>query len=292
VNIVKLNEPIRQFNTDRLGTLPAGSLAAPATPTGFAVASIGSTKQRASWNMVPITGGPAATYDLSSDGVNADIASGIVGLSYDITGLTASTAYNRYVRATNDTGSSAWSAVVAATTSSANDFLTRIETALTSMLIVPRIANGFWFDWSTSTTRDFAQSLPTATSAIGWVDLVPVEESVDAEAQCDFNGYHNKISVEIYSAAALATTSNNPKESCKQVCSKMLEDIKKLMGTNLGASSAAQQAFWDEVASVEYKRSTILWADKSADVMIPGWLKTEFTIGYVQRRAEPTQSGI
>jgi hypothetical protein len=141
---VKLDTAYKIQNVALVGTLSAGSLTVPATVTGVAVTNISSTKQRISWNMVAVTGGPAATYELSSDGVTANIATGVVGLNYLRTGLTASTAYSYYVRARNDAGaSSAWSTVVTETTDATRAIAASISRDLVTTAATITTANGY-----------------------------------------------------------------------------------------------------------------------------------------------------
>jgi len=271
--------------------MSAGSLTEPATVTGVAVTNISSTKQRVSWDMVAVTGGPAATYELSSNGVAANIATGIVDLFYDRSSLTASTAYTYYVRARNEAGASAaWSAVVTKTTPAAYPHLYRLETAIAAMIDGLTTTDGFWYTWGTATDRDLARAEFGAATPCAWIDLSPVEDNLDGEDSADSWAYTNRVRMTVTSAVRHDSIAQDPKEAYKIDCAKMLEDLKKAFGNNL-SGTATSIAMFNECEHIKYTRSEIQWMDGASDVLVPGFLKSEWDITYTQLRTEPTTVG-
>jgi hypothetical protein len=239
----------------------------------------------------------AASYEIEQSATGtgswSNIATVTAGNYYDKGSLTASTKYYYRARGVNATGNGDYSTTVNETTKATEAFLTRIESRLTDYLASATQGAGYWFTWKYTTQRDIALSPCSATVVTSWVDLSPVEDSVDAAAQADFNGYHNKIKAVIHAVVLNSTQSTNPKEAYKKLCAKMLEDIKKMLGSNLNSATvAASTAFWNEVASVDYVGSEIEWNDASSDILKPGKLKATYEIGYVQRRTNPNISAI
>jgi hypothetical protein len=284
----KADEHFLLLNVDTVGSCAGGALNLPGQVLGLIGTPINTTSILWSWSMpeTTLTAGPASTFILKRGATT--IQSGVVGLSYLETGLTAATAYSATVAGVNTAGMGTASAAASATTKSAEAFLTRIEDALTAYLGSALRTAGYYYDWTYTTQRDNNLAPCSSTAVAAWVDLTPVENSVDAEAHADFNAYHNKITTVIRSMAMLSADTSNPKEAYKKVCAKMSEDIKKLLGTNL-VSGAYAIAFWNEVATVDYKGSEIEWDDQSEDTLKPGKLKSTFEIGYIQRRREPNQ---
>lgn len=87
-----------------------GALTAPTVPQNVEATGTGTTSILVSYEPPLTDGGPAATYEISHDGVTPFIT-GLTKLSYTENNLTAGTSYNYYVRARNDAGPSPWSAV-------------------------------------------------------------------------------------------------------------------------------------------------------------------------------------
>jgi DNA-binding helix-hairpin-helix protein with protein kinase domain len=191
----------------------------------------------------------------------------------------------------NDTGSGTASDSAGATTKSVNPYLTRIENAATLFASSWTPAKGYYYTWGTSTQRDFARATFAAGQAISWVDLIPIEENLDGRDSAEANAYHNIVKMELHSAAKMATQSDNPKESYKAECAKMLEDAKMAFGNNM-TTDAIGRAFFDEIVSIQYKSSSIKWADKVGDIFVPGELISKWEISYTQKRIAPNQSAI
>ncbi|HUR58187.1 MAG TPA: discoidin domain-containing protein [Opitutaceae bacterium] len=82
---------------------------APATPTGLTATAVSNSQINLAWNAS--TG--ATSYDIERDGVALNVGT---SLTNSHTGLAASSTHNYRVRANNANGSSAWSAIVSATT--------------------------------------------------------------------------------------------------------------------------------------------------------------------------------
>ncbi|MFH8625076.1 chitinase [Streptomyces vietnamensis] len=87
---------------------------APATPAGLAAGTVTSSSVALSWGAV----GGATAYKVYRDGANPQT---VTGTSTTVTGLTADTAYQFQVSATNSAGESAKSAAVSARTAKATD---------------------------------------------------------------------------------------------------------------------------------------------------------------------------
>ena len=240
--------------------------------------------------MVAVTDGPAATYELSSDGVTADIKTGIVGLSYDRPSLTASTVYTYYVRARNEADASAWSAVVSKTTSQTLPHLTRLEAAVVALIDGLATTDGYWYSWGTSNERDLARVTFGASVPCAWVDLVPIEDTLDGENSDDSWGYTNRVKMVVTAAVRHDSEASNPKEAYKADCNKMSEDLKRAFGNNLSTAVTAVN-FFNEIEHCKYVRSEIQWMDKSADILVPGFLKTEWELTYTQLRTDPSVVG-
>ena len=104
-------------------TTEAAPLALPDAPLNLTTADIDTTEIRANWE-APTTGGAVAGYTVEwrtgADAyATADVGAGV--LTYLITGLDASTAYDIRVLATNATGDSAYATTTASTTAAVPD---------------------------------------------------------------------------------------------------------------------------------------------------------------------------
>jgi len=97
----------------------SGGPAAPGQPTGLAVGTVTSSSVALSWS-APGSGGSASGYTLNyrvtGTGAWAAAVTGMSGLGFAVTGLSASTGYDFEVIATNASGSGPASAVVSTTT--------------------------------------------------------------------------------------------------------------------------------------------------------------------------------
>jgi endo-1,4-beta-xylanase len=88
--------------------------AVPSAPTGVTATATSSSQINVSWAAVSPPSNCSVTYSVFRNGTQ--VASGLTGTSYSNTGLSASTAYQFYVRAVDSAGSSANSTTVSATT--------------------------------------------------------------------------------------------------------------------------------------------------------------------------------
>jgi hypothetical protein len=208
-----------------------------------------------------------------------------------ITGLNPATEYTFKVIATNPSGTADSNEVVK-TTKYLNPYLTRIELAATDLLASMAKAGGFWYDWGSSTQRDFAKATFVKGSAISWVDLIPIEDNLDGPNSAEVNLYQNRVKMVVTTAAKMAVDNDNPKEAYKVEIAKMIEDLKKVFGNNLAVSAQAI-SFYNEIISIMYTGAPeIKWDDAAGDAFTPGKLITKWDITYAQKRAEPNQRGL
>ena len=101
------------------------ALAAPGAPTGVVANPVSSGTISVSWPAVPFATSYNVSYTPTAGGTE-QVVSGVLGLSYTITGLTNGTSYDIKVSGTNSAGTSAYSTIVAATpaAATAKDILT------------------------------------------------------------------------------------------------------------------------------------------------------------------------
>lgn len=137
---VRLDTTYKIQNTSLVGTLSAGSLVKPATPTNLRASITSSTFIELAWDMSPVTGGPAATYETEIDGV---VFTGIVGLTKRYADLTPVTDYSFRVRAKNDAGYSDWSAALVVLTEQERSIVGLITRNIVSSLALITTANGY-----------------------------------------------------------------------------------------------------------------------------------------------------
>ena len=102
------------------------TVAAPAQVTGLAAGTATSTTMPLSWT-APATGGTVATYTVNyrvtGSGTWVTASAAVAGVSYTVTGLSASTSYEFQVFGVNAGGSGTASATVTASTAAASNYL-------------------------------------------------------------------------------------------------------------------------------------------------------------------------
>lgn len=152
--------------------------------------------------------------------------------------------------------------------------LTNIEAGMVTLIEGMTTAGGYNYDWSTVNNSDMAlQSYPAA------------EIFIDPEETCldDFNGshanaYYNEVEFKIITRTNLSAVDSTPTFKINEEFNKMLDDLKKLFGTNQTVGSTA--------CIIMYRGSRRI-NKTNGDIFVPGDLETDWVVRYGQDRTSP-----
>lgn len=163
------------------------------------------------------------------------------------------------------------------TPSSGAPILTNIEDAVSAAIGGMTSAVGYNYDWNTVNEPDQALcSYPNA------VVIVESERCVDDDNGADQQVYTNECDLIITVRGENSAVQYNPNRSINAVHNAALDDLKKLFGNNHHISETCDRIMYRGMER-EYKRN--------GDIMVPGEMRTRWTVYYRQDRLSPTQAG-
>lgn len=162
---------------------------------------------------------------------------------------------------------------------SVEPILTRIESAMTSLIDGMMISNGFFFDWGTVGQRDLAKvsKFPSA-----WIDIDEEEENVDGLDSAHANAYQNEVIFQVSAVGKLTSKKAIPNEAIKIISNRVLHDLKKIFGINFALLKGTG------VTSIMYQGSNRIF-HISGDIFTPETLMSRWRVRYSQSRTEPTE---
>jgi hypothetical protein len=256
------------------GTLPSGALPVPTAPT-LAGEVMGSSTVELSWNAGLLASTFQPKYKLAASAEWSNFGSSTIVSKIKVTGLTAASAYNFKVTATNDSGSTD-SNVVNLTTGAAQDILTAAEARMVTLIEAMTTAGGYNFNWGNCNEKDQAKKDTFPNAEI----YLPNEDGQDDPAEgVNANSYTNKTQVEIHVYGKNTTLTDNPEFSINAEYNKAVDDLKRVFNTDPSLNG--------KVFTIEY----LNWRREPktlGEIITPSKLIARFVITYAQDRATPS----
>jgi hypothetical protein len=252
-----------------------GGTALPAPTAPVLVAEIlGPTSCRLTWGPGVLAASFQPKYKLAVDSVYTNFGSAISAATVIITGLTASSAYNFKVTATNATGSTD-SNIEAKTTGAVVDILTVCEARMVVDIEAMTTAGGYNYNWGNCNEVDMVLKDAFPNAEI----FFPDEDNIDSRDGTDAGSYSNDVTAEIHVYGKLTTVTDNPKFNINTEHNKALDDLKRCF--------ALDPQLNNNCLSIRYagfKREY----NKNGDLFSPGKLITRWIVSYSQDRTTPT----
>ena len=236
---------------------------------------------------------PSATgydfYSCDSAGGNQVLLSTANTMNWTVLSLTPATDYYFVAYARNGSGQSlTYSNILLVQTKSTKPKLTMIKESIEAWVLSMTTAGGYNYTWLASSQSDLAK---VAGFPCTIFEFDPLETQDRAEFAADTNSYSNKVSIKINSYTEMTAAEillqnetalpDEPPEVYKLCMDKMLDDLKRLFGTNWYLSANTG------IEVIDYVKSERVWS-KSGDVLKPGKLVSTWQVTYVQSRLNPT----
>jgi len=235
---------------------------------------------------------PSATgydfYSCDSAGGNQVLLSTANTMNWTVLSLTPATDYYYVAYARNGSGQSvAYSNILKVQTKSTKPKLTMIKDSIETWVLSMTTAGGYNYNWLSASQKDLAK----ATFPAAIFEFDPLETQDRAEFASDTNSYSNKVMVTLSAYTKMTAAEitlqgqtgvpSKSQDVYKLCMDKMLDDLKKLFGTNWYLSTNTGIELIDYVKS-ERKMT------KASDIFRPGKLVSTWQVTYVQSRLNPT----